>query len=325
MSVLVTGADGFVGSHLVQCLPAEGQRVRACTRSLAHARLISADVEWAEIGDLASFDGWSPLLKGVSTVIHAAACAGVNGGRSIASSTLMGVNVAGTLRLANSAAAAGVRRFVFVSSIKVLGEETSPDVPFREDFRLNPVDNYAKSKAEAEKGLREISDRTGLEVVIVRPPMVYGAGLRGNFALLISLVRRGIPLPLATATGNRRSLIAVDNLVYFLSLCATRTAAANRTFHVKDGVDLSTVDLLTQIALSLGTRLRLFPFPEPLLRAGERIIARDGLVRRLFGNLQLDDGLARTVLGWHPVVSGDRALAEACRTPEGRRTARIGT
>lgn len=306
----------------MQCLSAEGHTVRGCTRSLARARVVSPDLECVEIGDLASFDGWSPLLKGVSTVIHTAACAGATGGVPIATSALMGVNVAGTLRLANSAAAAGVRRFVFVSSIKVLGEETFPNEPFRADDRPNPMDDYAMSKAEAEMGLLEISDRTGLETVIVRPPMVYGAGAGGNFALLVSMIRRGIPLPLATATRNRRSLIAVDNLVSVLSLCATRAAAANRTFLVSDGIDLSTADLLTRIAGSLGTRARLFPFPQALLCAGERMIHRDGLVRRLFGNLQLDNSQVCSALGWHPVVSLDLALAVACRRPAERRNMR---
>lgn len=315
MTVLVTGADGFVGSHLVKRLSVDGQTVRACTRSKMRAGTASPSLGWSEIGDIASFDGWTPLLTGVSTVVHTAACVAAHGGGSTDGTSLMEVNVGGTLRLAERAAAAGVRRLVFVSSIKVLGEETLPDEPFKEDNRPMPMDFYAVSKSDAETGLQEISDRTGLETVIVRPPMVYGPGARGNFALMVSLVRRGIPLPLANATDNKRSLIAVDNLVSILSLCVNHPAAANRTFLVRDGVDVSTVELLMRIAGALGTRARLFPVSEVFLRAGERLLRRDGLVRRLFGNLQIDDRLIRSVLGWHPVVGLERALAEACGRP----------
>jgi nucleoside-diphosphate-sugar epimerase len=216
------------------------------------------------------------------------------------------INTAGTERLARQAAQAGVRRFVYVSSIKVNGERTF-EIPFRESDEPKPEDPYAVSKWEAEQALRRIADETGMEVAILRPPLVYGPGVKGNFLTLLRLVRSGVPLPLASV-DNRRSFVSLDNLVDLIITCVQHPAAAGEAFLVADGEDLSTPGLIRRIARSMGTPERLFGFPPVLLQAASRAIGKRAVCERLCGSLQVDASKANRVLGWQPVSSLDEAM-----------------
>ena len=221
------------------------------------------------------------------------------------------VNVDGTLNLGRQAAAAGVRRFVFVSSIKVNGEDTPSGRRFSNGDAPTPQDPYGISKMEAEQGLRQIAADTGMEVVIVRPPLVYGPGVKANFAALMRAVQRGIPLPLTSVTHNRRSFVALDNLVDLLITCIDHPAAANQTFLVSDGEDLSTADLLRRLGSAMEKPARLFPVPPSLLQLGANLLGKGDMAQRLLGNLQVDISHTRQTLGWTPPVSVDEGLRRA--------------
>ena len=221
------------------------------------------------------------------------------------------VNVDGTLNLGRQAAAAGVRRFVFVSSVKVNGESTAADHAFNAADIPAPQDPYAISKMEAEQGLRRIAAETGMEVVIVRPPLVYGPGVKANFAALMRAVQRGVPLPLASVTHNRRSFVALDNLVDLLITCIDHPAAANQTFLVSDGEDLSTTDLLRRLGQAMNKPARLIPVQPSLLQLGANLLGKGDMAQRLLGNLQVDISHTRQTLGWTPPVSVDEGLRRA--------------
>ncbi len=286
MGVQVTGATGFVGRALVAAL------------RRAPARLFLPRELNLALG----------MDPGISTVIHLAARVHVM--KDDASDPLMAfraINVDATLNLAAQAASAGVRRFVFLSSVKVNGEATAVGRPFTERDTPSPHDPYAQSKWEAEQGLRHIAANTGMEVVIIRPPLVYGPGVKANFAALVRAVVRGWPLPLG-AVNNLRSLVALDNLVDFTMTCATHPAAANQTFLVSDGHDLSTPDLIRAIARAAGVRPHLFPVPLSALQFFGRVSGKGAAVERLCGNLQLDTSKARELLGWVAPVGVDEAL-----------------
>jgi nucleoside-diphosphate-sugar epimerase len=218
------------------------------------------------------------------------------------------VNVDGTLHLARQAAQAGVRRFVFLSSIKVNGDETHSGHPFAADDKAVPNDPYGLSKYEAEQGLRALSDETGLEVIIIRPPLVYGPGVKANFLTMMKFVRRGIPLPLGEITENRRSFVFLDNLVNLIVTCIDHPSAANKTFLVSDGEDLSTALLLRRMANALNRPSRLFPVPTGLLILSAKILGRPEIARRLCGSLQVDMTKTRELLNWSPPVSVDEGL-----------------
>jgi nucleoside-diphosphate-sugar epimerase len=311
VTVVVTGANGFVGSHVVRLLAAQGHEVRACVRSTS--RMVDrTGAEVIEVGDLSSSTDWRLALAGVTTVIHAAAVTRTDKRLSGSMATLEEVNIGATLRLASCAAAMGVKRLVFISSIKVNGETSARGRPFRAEDPPSPEDGYSRSKADAERGLMELAETSTLEVVIVRPPLIYGRGVKGNFRSMVSLVRSGVPLPLASITENRRSMIAVDNLASALSVCALHPAAAGRIFMVKDGADLSTADMLAHMARAVGKPLRLFRFPERILRLGASLLRRESLARRVMGDLQCDDGPMRNLLGWRPVIDIEQAFRDAC-------------
>jgi nucleoside-diphosphate-sugar epimerase len=212
------------------------------------------------------------------------------------------VNVDGTLNLVRQAATAGVKRFVFISSVKVNGELTQPGRAFTETDAAAPQDAYGQSKHEAEQGLRQLAADTGMEVVIIRPPLVYGPGVKANFAALMRAVQRGWPLPLG-AVHNQRSLVALDNLVDFIVTCITHPQAANQTFLVSDGEDLSTTELVRGMAQAVGVPARLLPVPVWALQAGATLLGKGDAVQRLCGNLQVDISKARNLLGWTPPVS----------------------
>lgn len=311
MIVLVTGASGFVGRAVAARLHDEGMRVRATSRTPAAS--LPAAVEQVRIGDLSAHTDWRDALQGVEVVVHAAARVHVM--QDTATDPLAEfrrVNVAGTAHLAREAARAGTRRFVFLSSIKVNGEGTSGARPYRADDPPAPVDPYGISKREAEDELRRIARETGLEVVIIRPVLVYGPGVKGNFLSLLRCVHRRLPLPFG-AVDNRRSLVALDNLVDLVVTAIRHPNAPNRVFLVSDGVDLSTSELLRRTARALGTRARLLAVPPGLLELGARLVGKRNLANRLFGSLQVDIAPTREVLGWEPPLSVDAALARTAR------------
>ena len=220
------------------------------------------------------------------------------------------VNVQGTLNLARQAAAGGARRFVFVSSIKVNGEATRPGERFTAEDAVAPLDAYGISKMEAEQGLRQIGQQTGMEVVIIRPPLVYGPGVKANFASLMRAVQRGWPLPLG-AVHNQRSSVALDNLVDFIITCITHPQAANQTFLVSDGQDLFTTELVRGMVQAAGVPARLLPVPVWALQAGASLLGKGDAAQRLCGNLQVDISKARSFLGWVPPVSVEEGLRRA--------------
>jgi len=218
------------------------------------------------------------------------------------------VNVQGTANLARQAAVAGVRRLVFVSSVKVNGEQTAQGSTFTADDACAPEDPYGISKHEAEQALRQIAAETGMEVVIIRPPLVYGPGVKANFAAMVRWLARGVPLPLGAVTHNRRSLVALDNLVDLITLCLTHPAAANQTFMVSDGEDLSTADMLRRMGNALGRPARLLPVPVGVLKLGAQLVGKPDVFQRLCGSLQVDIAKTRELLGWQPPVSVDEGF-----------------
>lgn len=261
-------------------------------------------------GDLVEGANWQHALAGVDAVVHLAARVHVM--REAAADPLAEfrrVNVAASLKLAREAARAGVRRFVYLSSVKVNGESGT----FTEGDRPAPEDAYGISKHEAEVGLRQIADETGLEVVIIRPPLVYGPGVRANFRALMRAVARGIPLPLG-AIDNRRSLVAVDNLADFTLTCIDHPAAAGELFLVSDGEDLSTTDLIRRMARAMGRPARLIPVPAPVLMAAAALVGKRDAARRLTESLQVDISKARQLLNWVPPISVDEGLRRAVAT-----------
>ena len=270
--ILLTGATGFVGASLLRRLAADERAVRACARN-AGARFPDR-VETFALAGLDALTDWRGAFHGVDVVVHAAARVHVmNETAGDPLQEFCKVNVDGTLHLARQAVEAGVRRFVFVSSVKVNGEQTAPGRPFTADQAAAPADPYGVSKWRAEEGLRRLSEQTGLEVVIIRPPLVYGAGVRANFFNMMRWLYNGLPLPLGSIQ-NKRSLVALDNLVDLIALCIDHPAAANQTFLAGDGEDLSTTELLRRIGAALGKPARLLPVPEWALRAAFSMIGK---------------------------------------------------
>jgi len=307
MKILVVGASGFIGSAVVARLADHPTfTVRAAVRTMNPS--LSPAVDVVQVSGLESATAWSAALKGVDVVVHAAAR--VHLMRDATTNPLAEfrrVNVDGTLNLARQAVAAGVKRFIFISSIKVNGESTILDKPYMTDDSPTPEDPYGISKLEAEQGLWQLADETDIEVVIIRPPLVYGPNVKGNFQSLIHLVDKGIPLPLGTIY-NKRSMLALDNLVDFIMICINHPAAANQTFLVADGEDLSTTELLQRLAKALGKPARLIPVPTKILEVMAGLLGKQSIAKRLCGNLQVDISHTRAVLGWVPPVSVDEGL-----------------
>ena len=309
MTVLVTGAYGFVGSALCARLRREGVSVRGAARSV---RSQPDDAETIAIRSLSSETDWAAALKNVEQVVHLAARVHVmNDKKPDPLAEFRRVNVEGTVALAHQAAATGVKRFVFLSSIKVNGEFTEQGQPFTADDVPAPEDSYGISKYEAEKLLRQIAVETGMEVVIIRPPLVYGPGIKANFQSMMHWLARGLPLPLAAVTENRRSLVALDNLVDLIVTCLNHTAAVNQTFLVSDGEDLSTAELLNRMGAAMGHPARLIYLPPALLKLGATVLNKPGIYQRLCGSLQLDIAKTRQLLEWIPPVSVDEGLRHA--------------
>lgn len=304
--VLITGGQGFIGKGVAESALSKGFLVRVSSR---HAFNVPKNsLEHSQVGDLGSETDWFSALYGVNVVVHCAGRAHVMNDASVDPKTAFrSVNLDGTLNLAHQAVKAGVRRFVFISSIGVNGSETPTGSPFSESDQSQPHNAYALSKWEAEQGLLRIAEETGLEVVVIRPPLVYGHGAPGNFGSLMRAVQRGWPLPLG-AVHNQRSLVALDNLVDFIVTCITHPQAANQTFLVSDGQDMSTTQLVRGMAQAAGVSARLLPVPVWALQAGATLLGKGDAVQRLCGNLQVDISKARTLLGWVPPVSVGEGL-----------------
>lgn len=300
--VFITGASGFLGSKILEHF-----------NEKEIAILSRKDVKFPNGAAVYNFNlndltDYIDALRDIEVIIHCAALAHVVDTASELQSYRQ-INTEGTLDLARQAAKFGVKRFVFISSIGVNGGSNLK--PFKESDAPEPQSYYAQSKLEAEQGLWQIQQATGMEIIIIRPPLVYGPSPPGNFSSLIKAIKRGYPLPLGSAKANRRSLIALDNLVDFILLCTDyekSPLAANQTFLISDGDDISTVELLRRVSKAFGKKSRLFPFPLSLLRLGAKLLGKQDMADSLLGSLQIDSSKARELLGWKPVITMDKQL-----------------
>lgn len=312
--VLVTGATGLVGSAVVAALVQQNKMI---VRVAVHRPgcFFPPSSEVVDVGKLSSGTDWETALRGVDCVVHCAAKTSSAGGCQEESVELFrAVNVEASLNLAQQAAAFGVRRFLFVSTAKVHGEHSSLHHPFDERSAFAPLSGYARSKVEAEQGLWQVASTTGLELVVVRPPLVYGKGAGGNLQRLFRWLDTGIPLPMGSV-HNRRSLVGLDNLVDFLVLCLDHPAAAGQTFLVSDGEDLSLPGLLRRIGKIKGAPVRLFPVPVRMLEKGASLLGRQAMATRLLCSFQVDTGKARTLLHWTPPLSVEDGLKQCFSVP----------
>lgn len=307
MNILITGATGFVGSRLIEILSSNTLfALVAAIRSKNNN--ISNKIKTVAIDDLGPNNSWAEALNNVDVVIHTAARVHVMSEN--AKDPLLEfrrINVDGTLNLARQAATAGIKRFIFVSSIKVNGESTLLNKPFTEIDTPAPVDPYGISKWETEEGLYEISKETGMEVVCIRPTLVYGPGVKANFFSMMNWLYRGVPLPFGSI-HNKRSLVALDNLVDLIITCIEHPAAANQTFLVSDDDDLTTTELLNRVAYIMGKKSRLMPVNQKIIEFGLRLIGKKDLSQRLCGSLQVDISKAKKLLNWTPPVSVEEGL-----------------
>ena len=298
--VVVTGAVGFVGSALCHQLLEDGCEVVGVVRSPDQVVHLKSDVFPVIAGDLGHQKSTSAYLTGADVVVHLAARVHVL--KDISMDPLSAfrlANVAATEHLAKQAASSGCRRLVYVSSIKVNGESTAQGMAFTERDVSNPQDSYAISKSEAELAVRRISQATGMEIVVLRPPLVYGPGVKGNFLTMLSAIKRGVPLPFLGVV-NRRSLISVDNLADAIACCVTHNLAANKTFLVSDGHDVSTPELIAELAACLNVPTRLFSMPESLLRFAGKLTVKDQELDRLIASLVVNSSKIRRELSWSP-------------------------
>ncbi|MEN2509151.1 SDR family oxidoreductase [Stutzerimonas stutzeri] len=303
MNLLVTGANGFIGARLVSFLKKGSFNLTTVVR-----RAISGSADNALIINLDSTTDWAPIVSNIDVVIHTAAKVHAMSGDvdgSLASYREM--NTYGTLKLAEQSAAAGVKRFIFISSVKVNGEQTGPASPYSANDPSGPVDPYGISKYEAELGLLEIASKTTMEVVIIRPPLVYGPQVKGNFASMIKLVGKGVPLPLG-AIHNKRSLVGIDNLVDLIIHCIDHPAAANQIFLAGDGEDLSTTELLRGVGKAMGKPARLIPVPVGFLYFGAILLGKKAMAQRLLGSLQVDISKTCELLDWKPPYTVEEGL-----------------
>jgi nucleoside-diphosphate-sugar epimerase len=312
MNIAVTGGTGFIGNAVITGLLSQNYHVVAAVRSEDSS--VPKGAGMIRVGGLSAETDWSSALKRIDVVVHTAARAHImNDSAADPLAEFRKVNTAGTLNLARQAASAGVKRFIFISSIGVNGNCDTH--PFTESDIVNPQEPYAVSKWEAEQGLVELGKgrrekgdrRTGMEVVIIRPPLVCGANAPGNFGRLVKWVKRGVPLPLG-AVHNKRSFVALDNLVSFIIHCMDHPRAANKVFLISDGEDVSTTELLQKMARAFGKRSLLLPVPVALMTFAAGLLGKKDVADRLFGSLQVDSSKARDLLGWTPVVSMDEGL-----------------
>ena len=324
MNILITGANGFVGCGLAQHLLDSGHSVTAQVRSLQRFALSSELLSKKELSshhlraleaDFTDMSGFRQALSGCEALVHCAAR--VHQVQDRATDPLAAYrldNRDATLALAQAAAEQGVKRFVFLSSVKVNGDFSQPGQPYSSSDTPKPSDAYGLSKWEAEQGLREIAAKTGMEVVIIRPPLVYGPGVKANFLTMMRWLHRGIPLPLG-AIQNQRSFVALPNLVDFITTCVEHPKAANQTFLISDQKDLSTTELLRELGHALGCPARLIPLPQGMLKIGLKAIGKSDIAQRLCEDLAVDASPATGLLGWKPpftVRQGLQITADHC-------------
>jgi UDP-glucose 4-epimerase len=313
MKVVVTGGAGFIGRALVARLLREDcvSGVTAVVRRESSS--LPADAVQCAVGDIAAGVSWADVLRGADAIVHCAARVHVMKDHvADPLAAYRAVNLNATLELAQAAAQCGVKRFVFLSSIKVNGEMTKPGQAFSADDDPAPIDPYGVSKAEAEKALFELSVKTGMEVVVIRPPLVYGKGVKANFEAMLRWTRKGIPLPLG-AIRNARSLVSIENLTDLIVLCLHHPCAGGQVFMVSDGIDVSTSELLRRVARAMGRPARIFPVPESMLSFAARLIGRPDIAQRLCSSLRVDIGKTQQLLGWRPVLSLDEGLRNAAK------------
>jgi nucleoside-diphosphate-sugar epimerase len=304
--ILVTGAGGFVGTALVAELAKRGMSYRAVTRTPREGCFC--------IGDMDSRTDWTAALDGVDAIVHLASRAHVmNETVADPSAHLRSVNVDSTLNLASQAIKAGVKRFVFISSIKVNGEATKLGRPFTAEDPPCPQNPYAQSKHDAEQGLFALASGSDFEVTVIRPPLVYGPGVKANFATMMDWVNRGIPLPLGSV-NNKRSFVFVGNLADLIIVSAVHPKAAGQVFLVSDGEDISTTDLFKKMAQALGRPSWMMPLPTPLLNLGAAMIGQRAITSRLTDSLQVDVTKTRELLGWEPRKSVSEGLQQTARS-----------
>ena len=308
--VLLTGASGFVGKGVLRRLIANGNEVTTTSRRVWNdAPSFSSH---CTVDSIHGNTDWSIAVRGQKTVVHCAARVHVmNDSAKNPLEEFRAVNFHGTLNLARQAVEAGARRFIFISSIGVNGAETF-DLPFNSDDAVAPHSYYSLSKYEAEVGLLQLAEKMGLEIVIIRPPLIYGMNAPGNFGSLMRWIRRGLPLPLG-AIHNQRSFVALDNLVDLIATCINHPNAANQIFLASDGEDLSTTLLLRRMGQALGKPARLIPVPSGLLRLGAALVGRSTVAQSLCGSLQVDISKTRQLLGWTPPLSVDEGLKIAAK------------
>lgn len=298
MKLLLTGGSGFVGSALLPALLSAGHDVVCALRK--RPSVVPAQAQLFLYPGLDLPTDWREALQQVDVVVHSAALAHVlPGDQRNALHRFRQVNVAGTLQLARQAATAGVKRFIFISSVKAVGEGRSQRRPYHADELPQPVDPYGISKAEAERGLQQIADETGMELVVIRPVLVYGPGVGANFQRMIKWLDRGVPLPFA-AIRNKRSFLAIDNLVDFVLLCVAHPAAANQVFLLSDGEDLSTSELLRRLAQAMGKKGMLIAIPGRWVKYAAWLLGQSYAYHRLWGSLTVDISKTRELLGWQP-------------------------
>lgn len=301
MSVLLTGADGFLGRQVLKSCQLRSLDVFACARNADTSK-----PGWAKSPDLGSTADWRELLSGIDVVVHTAAIAHRTGQYSTDDHQQLQIaNIEGTMGLARQAATAGVKRFIFISSIGVNGSINTR--PFCVDDQPNPTEPYAQSKWEAEQGLMQLASETDMEVVIIRPPLVYGPGAPGNFGSLVRWIEKGVPLPLG-AVLNKRSLVGIDNLVDLIIRCIDHPAAANQVFLAGDGEDLSTTELLRGVGKAMGKPARLIPVPAGLLQLGATLLGKKAMAQRLLGSLQVDISKTCELLDWKPPYTVEEGL-----------------
>lgn len=305
--IILTGASGFVGRHIKNTIPRE-KLILVGRRSL--------DEEYTFFpSDLDGNSQYGDIMKDVSCIIHCAARAHVmNEGNDNPYCLYHKINVDGTLNLARQAAVNDVKRFIYISSIKVNGESTRVNSPFTEKNIPAPEDAYGISKLAAENSLRELSMETNMEVVIIRPPLVYGPGVKANFSAMMNLASKNFPLPLG-AINNKRSMVALDNLVDLIVTCIDHPKAANKTFLVSDDHDVSTTELLEMMVRAIGKTPRLLPVPMEWLKFAGKLIGKQAVIERLCGNLQVDISYTKEILGWQPPISMEEGI-KRCFTEE---------
>jgi len=307
-NILLTGSTGFVGRQVLLRLVADNFQVQASIRN-NNAGLPGA-VNRHQVGDLLPNTNWQAALKGVDCVIHAAARVHVMNDQAPDSlAAFREVNVSGTLNLARQAAQEGVKRFIFISSIKVNGEGTPQGVAFKPADQAAPMDSYGASKLEAENALMSIGTETGMEIVIIRPPLVYGSGVKGNFLSLLKLAGTSLPLPLG-AVNNNRSMVYLGNLVDLIVTCIGHPNAANQLFLASDCHDISTTQLLSRIRALMNKPKLLVPVPAFLFRLLGTVTGKRAIVDRLFGSLQVDSRNTKELLGWTPPYTVEQGLTD---------------